>query len=200
MAATGEVAAANHGVLCLPSPEDPQVMVFEAVDGTWQAEGPDGTVELVDGYALVVAGAAWVLHLPVGHTSTMSPSSVPRSLGSIGLVFRVSQDEEYVEIAMRSDGAPVPLAPRAHFELLLLLARARIEDRDHPPAEQGWRYADDVQRMLGVDKPVFNLHVFRARQQLGEAGVAGAAGVVERRASTGQLRLGVERVEVSAIG
>ena len=196
----GTLLAADGGVLCLPSGEDPQVMIFEAADGGWVVEGDAGTTSVHDGHALAVEGTAWILHLPTGNAATSAPSTPPLALHNLALHFRVSQDEEYVEIELSHPGGRTPLVNRAHFELLLLLARARLEDTGHPHAEQGWRYADEVQRMLGVEKPIFNLHVFRARQQLGEVGVAGAAGVVERRASTGQIRLGVDRVEVGALG
>lgn len=79
------------------------------------------------------------------------------------------------------------------------LARARIEDASCADAEQGWRYNDDVRRMLGLEPGSLNVQIFRARQQLGGADVAGAAGIIERRATTGQLRLGVGRVEVGSL-
>jgi hypothetical protein len=50
-----------------------------------------------------------------------------------------------------------------------------------------------------MDNAPFNLYIFRARQQFGEAEIAGAAGIVERRAPTGQVRLGVNRIEIVSL-
>ena len=195
----GTVVPAQGGVLSLPNAEDPQVMVFEGADGQWNAEGPEGSRIVRDGAAVAVAGRAWILHLPQGDVSTWSPSVETAAISTIGLRFRVSRDEEYIELLMLHAGKETQLQTRAHFELLLTLARARVEDADHPPAERGWRYADAVQKDLGMDNAPFNLYIFRARQQFGEAEIAGAAGIVERRAPTGQVRLGVDRIEIVSL-
>ncbi len=95
-----------------------------------------------------------------------------------------------------------PLGARAHNDLLLALARARVEAAGDPSlsaAERGWLYVDDLITMLKTDAEHLNVRVFRARQQLAEAGVANAGALVERRAATRQLRLGTERVEVRAL-
>jgi hypothetical protein len=39
--------------------------------------------------------------------------------------------------------------------------------------------------------------VFRARKQLAKLGVLGAATIVERRAGTGQLRIGLAEIEIA---
>jgi FHA domain len=196
----GQVVAAVGGVLSLPNADEPLYMVFEGRDGQWAMEGPDGVRAVRDGSPVAAAGRGWILHLPVGHTSTWTPAVAALSISTVGLRFRLSRDEEYIELFLLHGGAETHLQARAHFELLLVLARARLEDADHPPSERGWRYADELQRGLGLEGAAFNLYIFRARQQFGEAEVAGAAGVVERRASTGQVRLGVERIEVESLG
>lgn len=198
-AADGTLARAESGVLCLPSVAEPEVMVFEGADGRWVAEGAEGTDLVKDGSAVVAGGRAWVLQLPLGDTSTWAPAGSPMALATISLRFRVSQDEEYIEVDVEHLGRTVKLETRTHFELLLTLARARLEDAAHAEAEQGWRYNDDLRRMLGLEPGALNVQIYRARQQLGDAQVAGAAGVIERRATTGQLRLGVARVEVGGL-
>ena len=60
---------------------------------------------------------------------------------------------------------------------LLVLARTCLADRDAVAAtHEGWLYHDQFCRMLG--KPARNVRVdlYRARQQLAEAGVEGAGG------------------------
>lgn len=195
----GRAVSAQGGVLCLPDADDPQVMVFEGADGQWVAEGPEGTRVVRDGSAVAAAGRGWILHLPQGDASTWSPSVDVLAISTIGLRFRVSLDEEYIELYLLHAGKETQLQTRAHFELLLTLARARLEDAEHTPAERGWRYADAIQKSLGMDNAPFNLYIFRARQQFGEAEIAGAAGIVERRAPTGQVRLGVNRIEIVSL-
>ena len=94
------------------------------------------------------------------------------------------------------------LKSRAHHYLLLTLARARISDADDPdlPATaRGWLYQDDLARMLRLDDNAIYLAVFRARKQLKKAGVSRAASLVERRAGTRQLRIGVSELHVRVI-
>jgi hypothetical protein len=50
--------------------------------------------------------------------------------------------------------------------------------------------------MLRVDRQTVKVQIHRARQELAAYGVAGAAGVIERRAGSGQLRIGVSQLAV----
>ena len=83
----------------------------------------------------------------------------------------------------------------------------RIGDRDHvglltdreagvPQAEEGWVYIDELTQMLAFTKPRINLEIFRLRKLLTANRVAGAGRIVERRAGSGQLRIGVADVRV----
>ena len=56
--------------------------------------------------------------------------------------------------------------------------------------QDGWRYQDDLARMLRCDDRKIYLDAFRARRQLSGLGVEDAADLIERRRSTRQLRLG----------
>ncbi|MEM1418735.1 MAG: FHA domain-containing protein, partial [Myxococcota bacterium] len=60
-----------------------------------------------------------------------------------------------------------------------------------PLQEQGWLYADKVAEELSVSRAKLNVDIFRARKQVADLGVRGAARVIERRPQTQQLRLGV---------
>ena len=53
--------------------------------------------------------------------------------------------------------------------------------------------------MVGTDGPRLNVDVFRVRRQLAALGIHGAAGIIERRPGSGQLRLGTDRVEVTKL-
>lgn len=197
---SGEVVSAEGGVLCLPSPAAPEVMLFQRADGGWVAESERG-VELVgDGDPLSVGGAAWLLHLPLLDATTLKLDGAEGNAPNFGVVVRHSRDEEHVEVVLELPAGPLSLPARAHHELLLALARAWVADASQPPAERGWCYADQVQRDLGLDAQRFNVHVFRARQQLCEHVGAAAASVIERRTLTGQVRLAAPRVLVTPLG
>ena len=56
---------------------------------------------------------------------------------------------------------------------------------------------DALCRMLGVDPLKLNTDICRLRKQLGELGVRGAPGIVQRRAGSGQVRIGVGRLEIA---
>jgi hypothetical protein len=71
------------------------------------------------------------------------------------------------------------------------LQLSRAEDVEAPSdGERGWVHLDDLAGMAGMEPPSINVYVSRARQQLAEAGLQGAAGVVARRPGTGLLRFG----------
>lgn len=192
--------SAEGGVVCLPSAESPAVMIFEGGAGGWVAEGPDGLVPVRDGSALAVECEAFILHLPLGDTSTWQAGAGIVTLASLALRFRVSLDEEFIEVLVESGGKRTALPSRAYHELLLALARAQLEDAGHELPERGWRYSDVIQRMIHADSTKLNVHIFRARQQFGELGVLGSGSIIERRVSTGQIRLGVAQVVVEGLG
>ena len=50
--------------------------------------------------------------------------------------------------------------------------------------------------MLAIEPELVLLWIHRARKQLAQAGVRDATGVIERRASGTQVRLGVAAIEV----
>ncbi len=195
----GDVVAAEGGVLCLPSPTEPEVMVFQRADGGWVAETEKGVHPVGDGDPLSVRGAAWMLHLPLVDATTLRLDAGSEPAANFGVHFGVSRDEEYIELTLELASGRVLLPARAHHELLLALARAWLADVGQPPPERGWCYADDIQRDLSIDAQRFNVHVFRARQQLCEHVSAAAATVIERRMLTGQIRLGAPRVVVTPL-
>ena len=104
----------------------------------------------------------------------------------------------------------IELEERAHHGLLLTLGRQRLSDQEEAgttagggeglsEASFGWVYHDELLRMLGVDENYLHVAIFRCRQDLGRAGVAGAAALIERRRSTRQLRIGVQRIEIKTL-
>lgn len=142
--------------------------------------------QLVDDFA---PGSQRVASLP----ETTEDRPAPPLLDELELRFEVSPDEEHVAVTIaHGRGLSHLSASNLHY-LLLLLARRRAEDRSTgvTDSEAGWVYADDVCRQLKIDPGHLNVTVFRIRRQLERAGVSGAERVVERRRTTGQIRIGV---------
>lgn len=196
----GALALAAAGLLALPEPERPSVVVLPDPDG-WVVERDDELGAARDGQVLEVEGRRWTLLLP--HTPVEAPAAstldaMVDDVGRVVLAFSVSQDEEHVDVEVLSPGARVPLSARNHHFVLLALARAREEDarQGASEAERGWVYQDDLCRMVGVEATLLNLHLFRAREQLASAGLGFAARLIERRRLSRQVRLGPFGVEI----
>jgi hypothetical protein len=120
----------------------------------------------------------------------------------VRLRFRVSLDEEYVELRVVAGERTFDLGARAWHGVLLALARARRADQGDaslPATAQGWVYKDDLLRQTGIAEALLNLHIFQARKEFERIGVEDAAAVVERRAPTRQLRVGVAAIEEERI-
>lgn len=185
---TGALHVAEGGILALPSADTPQLVIYADARGRWIAEGPDEVTPVDDG-AVLTAGSTFRVRLPASVDSTATVDVGPR-IDTSTLRFYVSMDEEHVELGVVHRGREIRLERREHWYALLTLARARLADRELPLAEQGWVDRDRLLRMLQLDANALNVAIYRARGQLADAGVEGAASVVEVR--RGQRRLGVE--------
>ena len=195
---TGNLIGAVDGLLGLPSVEQPEVVVYRDLAGTWIAEAGDERREITDGDLLEVGGQAFSLSVPesTDHTATVESGS---TLDAVALRFGVSLDEEHVQLTVSCRGQRTPLEPREHGYVLLTLARQRLEDRELPFAEQGWIDRDRLLRMLQLDANGLNVAIYRARGQLASAGIDNAVGIVEVR--RGQRRIGIDpdRLEVGPL-
>jgi len=193
--AGGPPIAALAGLLALPGPTAPELMVFRGARG-WVVERSGEIATVADGDVLRVGDEAWRLHLPEPLPQTAEPVTRPLHLDDLTLRFRVSRDEEYVELTAVHDAQAIDLKARAHHYTLLVLARARLRDAALPADVQGWVHQSELLDQLRVDVNHLNLSIYRMRQQLGEAGVSAAARIVERRAGTRQVRVGTARIEI----
>lgn len=191
---------AEHDLLLLPGDDAPELTIFEDPPGRWWAEDGDGHRHpLQAGQSLRCGGRNWILELPLRTETTQRPRTDQIPLDSMILRFAVSRDQEHVEVTIIHRDQAITLPARAHNELLLFLASARLRDRELPgisEQETGWRYIDDVGTALGVDFNLLNQHKTRARKQLAEARVTGAARIFESRPLTRQIRLGTGRIEI----
>lgn len=193
---SGRVREALPGPLVLPGEDDPQVSIFEDASGAWVAEMPEATRTVQDGDAIEAGGETWILELPAPFGATWHAGTAGPTLETIALRLAVSRNEEHVEVTVRHEEKEMRLPSRNHQYLLVVLARARLADRQSGPGERGFVEREELCRMLAVDTNKLGVDIFRTRKQFGELGIHGAADIIVRRPATGQLRIGTERVEV----
>ncbi|MEL6344193.1 MAG: FHA domain-containing protein [Myxococcota bacterium] len=191
-----EILRAQDGFLALPEDQSPEVYVYASHSGKWVAERVDRSWVVHDQERLSAGERQWTLHLPDGLATTWTPRSDDVAIHDVSLRFMVSADEETIAITIAHPNGEIRLPPRAHDYLLLTLARARLQDRQQAvsPEEAGWLYVDELCRMLKIDENKLGVHIFRARRALASHKIQGAAGLIQRRRATRQVRLGLPRL------
>ncbi len=201
----GDPIVMEGDLLALPSPEEPSATIYRATPahgaGTsgWVIEDANHTVApLANRQVFECGGRLWRFCCPEELETYRIPLSSEIALRYAHLVFTVSHDEERVHARLRAGARSVDLGARAHHYLLVTLARRRIEDakNGHAEAVCGWVDHEDLSRDPRMTPPQLNIDVFRIRKQFSAAGVVDAAGIIERRPLTRQLRIGVERLTV----
>jgi hypothetical protein len=192
------LAMAVDGQLALPTPEAPEVVLYADGRGGWMGERDGETFSVADGHTLTTGQTTWTVRIPAYLEGTATVDAGP-TLDTIHLELAVSLDEEHVEITVVHRGKRTTLESREHGYILLTLARARLADAELPFAEQGWLDRDQLLKMLGTDTNALNVGIYRARGQLGAAGVDGAAGVVEVRRGRRRFGLEPERLTITSL-
>lgn len=190
----------NGGLIVLPSPEAPEISLYRQADGTWIAEGPDRVWE-PERDEIVLAGNKRFRFEP-GSAVHATSTSVRRSVtpAAIALEFIVSRNEEQVDLTIVYGDQRTALKPRAHTYLLLTLARLRLQDQENPelpPTSHGWVEQARLLKMLATGVSHLALDIYRARRQFSDAGVVDSAQIVERRTTSRELRIGVEKITIS---
>lgn len=185
--------------LYLPTDDACPMFVFRDSSKHWVLSTPSGERPIQDQEIITAGNHTWRIGLPglVARTNECAPEPGPDHLREAQLSFAVSRDGEHVTAKFTQAGVSTELEYRAHLFLLLQLARARIADAAQahlPSSEHGWMYRDEVLSALAIDETHLNIWVYRARRQFMEANIPGAGTVLERRAATRQLRIGIERL------
>lgn len=197
---SGALRFAAGGLLVLPDAARPLASVLQDVGGRWVVEIGDEVRPIADQQELAVEGEVWTLELPRpedAETWQSEPAGPP--LEAIHLRLAVGRDEERVDATVVYGGEETPLPRRSHLYLLVTLARAWLKDEGTPAPKRGWVDRDALCRMLAIDLNRLNVDIHRARKQFASLAIQGAPGVVERRPGTGELRIGVHRVEVVSL-
>lgn len=187
-----------HGLIGLPPNSDPECTLYRDVDGSWKVELSDGaTRPLEDGQTLESGGLTFRVCLPSGTEATASLSDAS-GLEQPLLRLGVSSDEEFVELDLRYGARQVSLGSRGHNYLLLTLARSYLADVEAGVAQAscGWMDKEQLAAGLHMSPEQIDGEVFRVRRHFAKHGLKEAATVIERRARTRQLRLGIARVVI----
>jgi hypothetical protein len=198
---SAEQLLGTDGVIGIPSDDDPACTVYRDTDGCWKLELPDTPPHVIeDGYTWTASGRPWRFSCPslVGATATSEQRSEPRRST---LCFGVSRDEEFVELTLESPSNTVNLGSRGHNYLLLLLARARSQDREAglPESTCGWLYKEDLADSLRITPQQVDGEIHRIRKHFAQHGLEESSTIVERRTRTKQLRLGATDVRITAL-
>jgi hypothetical protein len=195
------VVEGGGGVLSLPDPDAPEISVIERGDGRWLIEERSGDRRPVEnGHEERIGGHLWTLHLPVITEATWQSGESRLTLRDLLFRFLVGGDGQTIDIEVIRGDTRLFWPSRAHHRLLLHLAKQRLADQADPmisAAEAGWVAAATVLRDLAItDNNNLYAYIHRVRKKLGEAGVFGAADIIERRFGSGQLRIGGGRLEI----
>ena len=95
----------------------------------------------------------------------------------------------------------VNLGNRSHNYLLLILARARLQDSEAglPDTSCGWMYKEDLAKALRMTPTQIDGEVFRIRKHFARHELAEAATIIERRNRTSQLRIGIRQLKITRV-
>lgn len=200
LAIAGErVLEGQPELLAIPSSEEPLAVVMFDPDEGWVLSQDDRTRPVLDEAEIRVGGVSWRLAIPEPLDRTTEARERGRRAHTLGMRFLVSADEEYVELHVQLDGVPHALPAKAHHGVLLELARARLDDAAQPEAEQGWLYLTELMKMLRVNSNQLHVSLHRARKELEGLGLSDGHAVIERRATTRQIRLAAHELRVERL-
>jgi hypothetical protein len=196
----GAALLQNGGLIAIPSVDRPAAVVFQGKGGTWVVEQA-GRVEVIQEHVpFVVESSPWRLcnASPLEQTWMAGDGREAMALGEAQLRFRVSRNEEHIDLSVGWRDRLVELGVRSHHYLLLTLARARLANAKAGESTftAGWIDQEALLKQLHFSPERLNLDIFRARRQFGAAGFMPGAGIVERRPATKEIRIGVGETTV----
>lgn len=196
--ADGVLLEARDALLLLPDEDAPRASVSQR-DGHWEAEVDGVTRTVTDGESLTVGSQTYRLSLPSPDPQAEQTRTVQREerAPQPRLRFVVSSDEEHVQVLVEVGAQRGRFPERAFNYVLLVLARVRDADQKSGIAEgdAGWIYSQELARMLNTSVETLNVDVHRARRAASQLGLLDEpTSIVERRRSTGQIRLGIRDV------
>ena len=185
------------GLTVLPTVEQPELSIYQNKHGQWLMESDVDQLILQPGTRVTVGGRRWYFIAPDDIDETQPAPAVGHE--SPGMQFKVSTDEEHVELTIKLEQQCIELEERVHHYLLLCLARQKLSDSAQgvESLEQGWLDKDLLVKMTGMEEKHINIQIYRFRKQLLENDSAISQqlmSIVQRR--RGQLRLDCDQIEI----
>jgi len=190
--ASGRIAQPIGDALTLGDLKSPAVVTLIRDGLEWEYEA-EGVVQFaIDQVRIDLGSESWTLLVPevLSETTLIRDAS---KIEDLTLRFIPNRNEEHIELQAEGSGVHEHFDHRAHFYLLLTLARLRVEDakrEDLPVAEHGWVERSELEHMLRIDTQHLNLLVYRAQRQFAEIGLRDSTALIERRTGSSQLRIG----------
>lgn len=178
----------------LPDENTPTVTLYRSSTGDWICESPQGVSTLVNGDKVALDEHIWRFIEATGCAKTLDSSdAVPIDDSQIAVKFKVSQNEEHVELELSIANQNFNLGERTHHYLLLTLARQQAEDKKSgfSDGECGWIERSQLMKMLDMSEYHLNTQIYRLRKQLMQTLPNNnlVPTVIQRR--KGQIRLGL---------
>lgn len=187
-------------IAVLPNEEQPEVTLFMSPTGDWICESDSGVSMLSSGDLVGTNECVWrfIEAKTIAPTLQLEAQAMANT-AKIGVLFEVSQNEEHVALKITMDQLEYDLGERNHHYLLLLLARARIADKERgiDESEQGWIEKEALSQMLGQSETHINIQVYRFRKQLIKVLPQSLVlpQVIERR--TGEIRFLYDNINIT---
>ncbi len=195
----GEPVLLDGDLLALPSNDEPLITIYPGPEGGWLLEQPaESTTSITNLQTFEIEGRPWRFCCPDRIVKTSMADEPDLEVRYLELSFSVSRDEEHVQLHVACGARRFDLGARTHNYTLLTLARRRLEDAAQglPETSCGWVYQEDLTIHPNTTGPQLNIDVFRIRKQFAAIGVYDAAGIIERRPRTRQLRIGTGRISI----
>jgi hypothetical protein len=181
------------GLLMIPDEVAPEASVY-ARAGQWVLEHAGAVTEVATGDRIALSCGAWRLLLPEIEAGR-STEAAPLQTAELSLQFRVSKNEEEVEVAVLRNGVARILPRHACLYTLLTLARHRMVATQE---EETWIHAEELARRLRCSREKLNVDIHRIRRLFQIAGVHDAVEIIARR-NVHELRSGGASFVVEAL-
>ena len=185
-------------LLLLPSDEEPEASVYLEPVG-WKLEQAGVSRPLKSGEVITISGHGWRLLLPEsGDGSSTTTIGSPTFSEAIELAFKVSPDEERVELTLRQGNVVRSLPSRACLYTLLTLARVRLEGTEDEP-ERGWLAPQALADLLKVAPERVHVDFHRIRRLFQEAGLREGLSIIQRHEDARRVRIGIGRLSIEKL-
>jgi hypothetical protein len=199
---TGELHPGDVSLVVVPNASEPTASAYLAKGSQWWLDLEGNVSELEDGQIFHCDGRNYRFYAGGKFAPTAQQQSSTLRSSELELEFRVSLDEEHVELYGRCAGRRFEFGSRACNYVLLTLARIRQRDSSDPELPEtshGWIDSLDLVRLLGCNETKLSVDICRLRQVFSKAGFDDASDIIERRRGSRQLRLGVANVTIVSV-